>query len=393
MVRKFRVLALVLLFCGGFAAAQVGSSIRQTERPWWYTMEQGKFLFREGDYGSALLAFEDARRQRQTMYTRMEQDLIDFLSISEVRRMGDSLAFLETYIAARGQVDAAAALAELYYRVPRTSLNDSAKKALEELGKLKNYPEAEYWIGETYRVEGELGLALTQFLKVHKQRSLLESPGFDTRLLYEIAEIHRIRQEYTEMERALLEILTGSNPGHQWEKEGETAAADTLWSNRAGAFAQTSMLNILGQDGITRFLTLYRYNNTIVEKAHRRLGFYYYAAGRHNQAAEHLMFAFLIQNTILLEEVLRSEYDYTFTNLDAVMEKVRGKGELEAYIEEVEYYRINYYLGTSLYATGKIASARGFWEFLNNQEPAGEWQGRARAQLRSPFVERAIETP
>jgi cytochrome c-type biogenesis protein CcmH/NrfG len=70
-----------------------------------------------------------------------------------------------------------------------------------------------------------------------------------------------------------------------------------------------------------------------------------------------------------------------------------GKGELEAYIEDVEYYRTAYYLGTSLYATGKIASARGFWEFLNNQAPTGEWRGRAQAQLRSPFVERAIETP
>jgi tetratricopeptide (TPR) repeat protein len=304
--------------------------------------------------------------------------------------MGDYLDLLETYIAGQGPADAAAALAELYYRVPKSSLNNSAARALTELGKFKDYPEAEYWIGEIYRVEGESALALTQFLKVHRQRSRFENPGFDTQLLYEIADIHRLRREYTEMERALIEILTGSNPGHPWE--GEAAAGDTLWSNKSGAFAQTSMLNILGQDGITRFLTLYRYNNTTVEKAHRRLGFYYYAAGRHNQAAEHLMFAFLIQNTILLEEVLRSEYDYTFTTLGGLMEKVRGKGELEAYIEDVEYYRTGYYLGSALFATGK-ASARDFWEFLNNQNAAGEWRGRAQAQLRSPFVERAIETP
>lgn len=393
-VRKRRFLSLFFFFlCCGFAAAQVGSSARQTERPWWYTMEQGKFLFREGDYGSALLSFEDARRQRQIMYTRMEQDMINLLSIPEVRRLGDYLDMVETYIADRGQVDAAAALRELYYRVPKASLNNSAARALTELGKFKDYPEAEYWIGETYRVEGELSLALMQFLKVHKQRSLLENPGFDTQLLYEIADILRIRQEYTEMERALIEILTGVNPGHNWEKEGEAEAADTLWTNSAGAFAQTSMLNILGQDGITRFLTLYRYNNIVVEKAHRRLGFYYYAVGRHNQAAEHLMFAFLIQNTILLEEISRSEYDYTFTTLDDLMEKAMGRRELVTFVEDVEYYRTGYYLGSSLYATGKAASARGLWEFLNNQGSAGEWRGRAQTQLRSPFVERAIETP
>ncbi|GHT66103.1 hypothetical protein FACS1894110_09210 [Spirochaetia bacterium] len=357
-------------------------------------MEQGKFFFREGDYGNALLAFEDAKRQRQTLYTRMEQDLINFLSIPEVRRLGDYLDLLDTYIADRGQVDAAAALRELYYRVPKASLDNSAARALAEIGKFKDYPEAEYWIGETYRVEGELSLALSQFLKAHKQRSLLENPGFDTQLLYEIADILRIRREYTKMERAIIEILTGVNQeDHPWEQKGEAAAADTLWSNEAGAFAKTSMLNVLGQDGINRFLTLYRYNNITVEKAHRQLGFYYYTTGRHGPAAEHLMFAFLIQNTILLEEISRSEYDYTFTTLDDLMEKAMGKRELAAFVEDVEYYRTGYYLGSSLYATGKAASARGLWEFLNNQGSAGEWRGRAQTQLRSPFVERAIETP
>jgi tetratricopeptide (TPR) repeat protein len=392
MMRKYRVLPLLFcLFCGGFAFAQVGSSVRPAERPWWYIMEQGKFLFREGDYGSALLSFEDARRQRQTIYARMEQDLIILLSIPEVRRLGDSLDLLETYIKDRGQYNAGAALAELYYRVPRSSLNDSASEALTELGKFKDYPEAEYWIGETYRVEGELGLALTQFLKVHKQRNLLENPGFDTAVLYEIADIHKTRQEYNEMERSLIEILTGVNPDHPWDQDGK--ALDTLWSADSGAFAKTSMADILGKDGINRFLTLYRYNNTAGEKAHRQLGFYYYVTGRHNRAAEHLMFAFLIQNTILLEEITRSEYDYTFSTLDTLMQEITGKRELQAYIDDVEYYRTCYYLGTSLYATGKAASARGFWEFLNNQATAGEWRGRAQAQLRSPFVERALETP
>jgi hypothetical protein len=108
--------------------------------PWWYTMEQGKSLFRSGDYGRALLSFEDARRQRQSMYAAMEQDLINFLSVSEVRRLGDSLSVLETHIAARGYESAAAALRELYYRVPKVCLNDSAGQALTELSRLQYYP-------------------------------------------------------------------------------------------------------------------------------------------------------------------------------------------------------------------------------------------------------------
>jgi hypothetical protein len=380
--KKFFLLFLVL--GGVFVYPQISPA-----DPWWYTMEQGKFLFRNGDYGKALLAFEDARRQRQGMYAAMEQDLINFLSIPEVRRLGDSLGILETYIADRGEVSAAAVLRELYYRVPRASLNDSAERALAELSRLKNYPEAEYWIGETYRAEGELGVALGQFEKAYAQRAALETPGFDIELLYKIADVNRIRHEYTKMERQLLEILEGT------ARDG--SARDNLWAGSGGAqrFTRNSMARILENDGIGRFLTMYRYNNTGVERAHRLLGFYYFATGRQSPgpARDHLVFAFLIQSTVLLEEVSRGRSDYTFTSLEALLEEVRRKPSLLSYLEECEYYKTAYYLGNALYGDGKAPVAREFWTFLAGQEAAGEWRGRARAQLQSPFVEKAVENP
>jgi hypothetical protein len=352
-------------------------------------MEQGKFLFRSGDYGQALLSFEDARRQRQSMYAAMEQDLINFLSTPEVRRLGDSLSILETYIAARGQASASAALQELYYRVPKVSLNDSAGQALTELSRLKYYPEAEYWIGETYRAEGELGVALGQFEKAYTQRSLLETPGFDLELLYKIADVNRVRHEYTQMERRLLEIVEGT------AQDG--SPRDALWSGASGAqrFARNSMARILENDGIGRFLTIYRYGNTGVERAHRLLGFYCFATGRHSPgpAKDHLVFAFLIQSTVLLEEIIRGRFDYTFTDLGSLLEEARRKPSLLSYLEECEYYKTAYYLGNALYGDGKVRTAREFWTFLASQEAAGEWQGRARAQLQNPIVEKAVENP
>jgi tetratricopeptide (TPR) repeat protein len=377
---KKHVFFSVFCLCGSLVFAQVSA-----ERPYWYTLEQGKLFFRDGAYGNALLSFEDARRQRRALYTRLEQRLIDFLSMPEARRLGDSLDRAEVYMAERNYSDAAAALGELYYRVPRESLNNSAAQALAALGRLKDYPEAEYWIGETYRAEGELGIALSQFRKAYDQRNLLENPGFDVELLYKIADIHKIRQEYTEMERNLLAILRGEAP--------EGTPRDSLWTEDASSFAKNALSRTLENDGIHRFLTLYRYNNAVVEAAHRLLGFYYYASGRHSRAEEHLMFAFLIQNTILIEEVIRAQYDFTFTTLEALMAEIRGNSLLTAYIENVDYYKTAYYLGTSLFGSGKPASARLFWNFLSLEERAGEWRGRSQTQLRDPFVERAIEMP
>jgi tetratricopeptide (TPR) repeat protein len=369
MKNRFIACLILLLLC-------CASVFAQTQRDWWYTLERGKQMYRQGDYGSALLAFEDARRQRRTIFERLERHLINVLSITEVRRIGDSLDLVERYIGERHHAEAAEALAELYYRIPRDSFNNSATAALKALGTLKDYPEAEYWIGETYLIEGELRLAQSQFQKALDLRNLLENPGFSTELLYKIAAICRTRQEYNDMERNLLAILS----------------EDKLWSG-GGTFEKQSLTRVLETNGVNRFLTLYRYRNTETEQAHRLLGFFYYASGRHSRAQEHLMFAFLIQNTVIIEEVIRNRFDYSFTTMEDLAPEISRYSLLADYAEKNEYYKTAYYLGASLYGNGKTPSARELWTFLAAQTAAGEWQGRAAGQLRSPHVERLVEMP
>ena len=351
---------------------------------WWYTFERGKQMFRQGDFGNALLAFEDARRQRLYVYERMERDFIDLLSLPEVRRMGDSLDWVERYIGERHFIGAANALKELYYRIPKESFKNSASAALAALGTLKNYPEAEYWIGETYLVEGELSLALSQFQKAHVQRSLFENPGHATEILYKIADIRRIRQEYNEMERILISIL----------------GSDFLWMGNAAegaepkdTFAKQAMARTLENEGINRYLVLYRYAHTEGMEAHRLLGYYYYISGRHARAQEHLMFSFLIQNTIIIDEVRRNQYDYTFTSLESLANEIKSSPLLLDFTSRNDYYKTAYYLGASLYGNGKASAAQSIWGFLATQGNAGEWRTRSINQLRSPFVERGAEMP
>jgi tetratricopeptide (TPR) repeat protein len=357
---------------------------RQIEQPWWYTLEQGKLAFRSASYGDALLSFEDARRQRRQMYTRLETEFITLLSLPEVRRLGDSLELVEQFIKDRNYSEAGEALRELYYRVPRSGLNNSVRAALDGLGRLKDYPEAEYWIGETYRSEGELGIAINQYQKALAQRRLLENSGLELELLYKIAELRRVRREYPEMEKTLLDILSGIPAG------GETPR-DKLWNQDSGTFAKQAMTRTLERDGFSRFLTLYRYNNRDVEKAHRLLGFFFYSSGRHNSAPDHLIFAFLIQNSLIMEELIRSRFDFSFSSLDDLMEELKTRPNLLRYIEETEYYKTAYYLAASLYAAGKTIPARELWTFLSRQADAGEWAVRSAGQLEKPYIERPLE--
>jgi len=274
------------------------------------------------------------------------------------------------------------------------------------LGSLKDYPEAEYWIGETYLIEGELDLAQRQFQKTLAMRSLLENPGFETELRYKIAAIRRVRQDYREMERVLLAILDTDRLwiGSGGDGDGNANSNESGETTHRQVFERQAMTHTLETSGIDRFLTMYRYSNVESLDAHRLLGFYYYNTGRHSRAQEHLMFAFLIQNTIIIDEVSRRQFDYSFNGLAPVAQK-DGKTPLERlsdeinknrllteYAEKTEYYKTAYYLGASLYANGKAASARSIWNFLATQTATGEWQARSLAQLKTPHVERVMES-
>jgi len=386
MIKKLIVIFILLSFSAPVFAQQ--------PLPWWLSLEHGKQRFRTKDYGAALMLFEDARRDRRAIFEKHERDFISFLSIGEVRRLGDALDRVERFSYERLYTAASSALEELYYRVPKSSLNNSATAALEAFDKLKSYPEAEYWIGEVYRVEGELPLALNQYNRAYSMRAVLEDPGFSISLLYKIASIHRSRNEFGEMENILLSIINNE---------------DTLWSNSnlandrtvnsevrlpydqaSASFARAGMTRILETDGIDRFLQLYRYNNGTVEEAHRSLGFYY-VVNRRPSAQPHLMFAFVIQNSIIIEELRKRQFDFTFTNLTALANEFDKNPLILSYINEVEYYKTAYYLAAALFRNRHSRSAMGIWTFLSNQPNAGEWQMRAANQVRNPQLEPIIE--
>ena len=374
--KKLLLLLTLIVFATGIASAQ------HAMRPWWYRLEEGKLLFRSGAYGNALIAFEDARRSRAAQFTRMEQDLILFLSMPEIRPLGDSLYFVERAIAMLNQTAAANALAYLFHRVPRESLRGSATQALRELDRLKAFPEAEFWMGETFRAEGELALALVQYERAWQSRALLETPGFEVEILYRMTDIHRIRREYQSMENRAMEIITGPGPAG--------APRDTLW---ASGMLRAAMIRLLESEGVYRFLELYRHNNMVTERAHRQLGFFYQAARRDIPALDHLTFAFLIQNTMLIEYVIRREFDFTFTTLDNLMGHALRRPALVEFMEEIEYYRTAFYFATALYATGRTGPAMQVWSFLARSGPqAGIWGERARFSP-VPLLFPAVDLP
>jgi len=350
-------------------------------QPWWFTLEIGKLHFSNGSYGDALMAFEDARRSRYSHFSRMEDELIIFLSIPEVRRLGDSLDFIEWYVSEQNETRISNILLEIYHYFPKTGLGSSVSNALDALDTLKTYPEAEFWLGECFRVEGELNLALRQYERALSGRELFLTPDFDLEISYRLFDLHNLRGDYNEMERRGREILDGN--------DSTGSPRDFLWSQN---LMRAAMIRMLETGGIDRFLMFYRHDNIPTERAHRELGFYLYTRGRYITALDNLMFAFLIQNTIIINEILRRDFDYVYTDLGDLMTMIGTRRDLLSFMEEIEYFKTIYYFASTLHANGKTIPAQELWDFLATSLIAGEWGERAR-RSGTPFVESVVVLP
>jgi hypothetical protein len=238
-------------------------------------------------------------------------------------------------------------------------------------------------------------------------KGLAENPSFGLELQYKIAGILLTRQEYLEMIKVLDSVISEHDTLWINAHQGDVLIAQNVsaenkttvpYAQASASFASQAMGRTLEAEGIDRFLELYRYNNSLVEPAHRRLGFFYAVTGRPS-AQQHLTFAFLIQNTVIIEEIIRRKFDFTLDDgsgrpaLVVIAENINNNPLLLSYIDEVEYYKTVYYLASSLYRNGKPSIARNLWSFLALQPQAGEWQNRAIVQVRSPYLEPVVEMP
>ena len=369
-------LGIVAVF---FLLCTIGVPAQISDETYWLILEKGKRFYRTGEYGKALIAFEDAKRKKDAFYGRMQEDFISFLSLNEVRLLGDSLSKIEQYLKDKPNQRISEIIAEIKFQFSDDTIQDSPEKILSLFDRLRLFPEAEYWIGEVYKVEGEIQIALKQYERALSQQLLIEPNEFTIEIRYRIAEMQHLMGDYPNYEKTLVTILSN----------------DRLWSSddRSQTFIRNAMFKTLTEDGINRFLTLYRYELPKVEPAHRMLGLYYYATGRYDKAVEHLTYAFLIQNTMLLKEFQSREYGFVFSDYGRLLVGMERYSDLEKYMQDVDYYKTNYYLAASLFAVGQRQAAMSLWTVLSEISFAGEWQKRSHIQLKKPYIEPVNQRP
>lgn len=368
MKRALCILSMFLMLSGMSLSALPGTGA--VEERWWYLLEKGKRSHREGELGNALVLFEDAIRTRHDYYSRLYEQLIEALSLPELRRYGDDLAMVEAGLRERSLLDALRAVEETLRQVETERLGNSVKALLEQLKDLASYPEAEYQAGRVLAAEGEYALALKRFRSALGKGQLLQSDEERRLIQYAEAELYAAMGDHALEEATLLDIL----------------GADNQYTSFSDPFIRQSLLkNASHEKGLDHVLTLYRYPAPGFFEAHEQLYQLYIQSRRWDRARDHALFATLIASTTLLEELSWRNAEWQFAGLEDACARAQSDWALNDFLESSSLYKGLYWLGVSSWYSDQRDLARWAWHFLSSSVAAGEWRQRAIRQLSEPF--------
>jgi tetratricopeptide (TPR) repeat protein len=362
----------------------------------WVHFQSGKRLYEERRFGESLEEFQAAISSRKAAFGTASARVKAALALREAEPAKDNLAHLLHSLARRDLIDhdLAAIEAESGSSLRREAelleqreLSNDFKIFLDALllvldhrseGELKNrssalvsacadlerYPEAEYWVGKIYLAEGELRLAELQFRRAYDMRAAFEIPEDSFTVLYALVDVYRAREDWRAYEDCLSRI----------------AASNPLFTDE-NRFLREAMERTLSQDGMDKFMLLYRVKDSAWTASESELGEFYLKSGR-PQALIYLAASVNEMLTKAVGRITTREPSYVFTSLGELLGRIQTDRELSAYARDARLYRELYYLGEALAANGYGDTARSVFAVMSSSRGMEPWDARARAAAR-----------
>ncbi|MBN1519978.1 MAG: hypothetical protein JW923_07805 [Spirochaetales bacterium] len=399
------LIASTLFMSAGSAWSQEAPEQTWETEPAWLHFEQGKRAYEDKDFGKALVSFDRAIATRRGGFAQARSRLQTALSSQPAKTAGDSIGALmdafaaEDFLAkdylrivadagdnlkARIRALKASRLADAHrafldcltqvmeYR-PVSELNDSLKALGQAIALLSAYPEAEFWKGKIFALEGEYSLALIQYDRAWDQRESLEVPEERYAILYAKADLYGARGELASWESTMDYII----------KDEELYSEPSI----DPALIQAMSSSILGND-FDHFMTLYRLKAAFSLEANSALSEFYLERGR-QQAYIRAAIAANMVVTAGIALVSAWDTDYSWAGLDDFLDRAYGRRDIAEFLDGQKLYRKLLILADALYVAGGRGQARALWLSLAERASGPE---RAVASRRLSNPESALPT-
>ncbi len=223
------------------------------------------YCFENKEYGKSLKYAEDAILYRKEQITSDYNMIQTSIAAREVSKAGDEITNIIPVLTERDEYEC---IGIINYYNSKGNFDNSIKKVLEYIKEQEQFPEAQKLIGDIYKLEGEYDFAEQYYLKALDNSASLDIPDERYEIIYQLADLSRLKKDYDTMEIRLLNIIG---------KE----------QNERNMLLAKSMKNTISKNNeaaIEKFFTMYRADNYFSLKAYLELAQYYNSINQNEKA-------------------------------------------------------------------------------------------------------------
>lgn len=261
--------------------------------------------FENKNYGDALKYSEFAILYRRQLIEKQIESLKTSLTSRQVQTAGDEIdSILEILIERKENVS----VEIIDYYLKRKGIeyfDNSMQKLLTYLQESLLFPEAQKLIGDIYRLEGEYDFAETYYLLALENADVLDIPDQKYEILYLLAQISRLQNDFDKMEVRLLNLLVEDKNFR--DKNLISSMKRTIKSSKKGT--------------MEKFFTLYRADSYIFIDAYNQLAEFYYKNQELSKALEFACLSAITSFSKISEILEERNLDYEYSTFSKFLQE------------------------------------------------------------------------
>ncbi|AFI30873.1 hypothetical protein Q7M_94 [Borrelia crocidurae str. Achema] len=234
----------------------------------------------------------------------------------------------------------------------KSNLTDAINFLQEALLRKGIYPEANYYLSIVYSMIGNVVLQKLHLQKTLEDKDYLLDKSFEKNILFSLAKIAEIENNYVDMIDYLNEILSKFSRGDDYynyhyivQKYGDTSDNKSDMS----FYLNSYLKQVRGTSGIDFTFNLYRFNNYGLIDTHKLLSKVYLKIGAHKLAITHGLVAAVGILTRMYHYINYYEPLYEFKNLRSFVKKINEYNDVKSSFESTDFWEIMYDISYATY--------------------------------------------
>lgn len=324
-----------------------------------------KSFFLNKEYGKALDKCEEAITFRKENVLEEVSIITEALKPKQVQRAGDDLAAVLKVLNERNEKRPISVINKYIKLKGEDYFDNSISKLIYHIQQKEHYPEVYKLIGDIYKLEGEYKFAEDYYKKALDNSNVLNIPNDRFELLYSLAEISEINEDYKRMEIRLLNILTD----------------DSTYKNKALSKALLNTVVSNKKDCFEKFFELYRGNDYFSLKAYSKLSDYYYSIQDYDKAFNFCALNVITSITKIQEVISSRDITFEFKNIENLLYHVQYYDDIIKWGNDNEIWSSFNLLAKITKELGNIDFTEKLLKVLAQFSPEEYWRKEAVLQL------------